>query len=91
MRDSMVSNSLVAFLRMLTSCEIELKSDFFAPFIMARACACKIQIATAAQHLIFARSSSGDKESIAWYMNSRAGSSYSGVHAGACSKCNSIL
>ena len=36
MRDGVVSNSLVAFLRMLTSCEIELKSDFFAPFIMVR-------------------------------------------------------
>ena len=36
MRDGMVSNSLVAFLRMLTSCEIELRSDFFAPFIMVR-------------------------------------------------------
>ena len=36
MRDGVVSNSLVAFLRMLTSCEVELKSDFFAPFIMVR-------------------------------------------------------
>lgn len=34
MRDDMVSNTMVAFLRMLTSCEIQLRADFFAPFIM---------------------------------------------------------
>ena len=37
MRDETISNSLVSFLRMLTSCEIELRAEFFAPFIMVRA------------------------------------------------------
>ncbi|GAX72818.1 hypothetical protein CEUSTIGMA_g273.t1 [Chlamydomonas eustigma] len=34
MRDDMVSNMMVMFLRMVTSAEIQRRSDFFAPFIM---------------------------------------------------------
>lgn len=34
MRDGMISNMVVMFLRMLTSCEIQRREDFFAPFIM---------------------------------------------------------
>lgn len=34
MRDGMISNMVIMFLRMLTSCEIQRRQDFFAPFIM---------------------------------------------------------
>lgn len=34
MRDSNVSNMIVAFLRLATSAEIRARSDFFAPFVM---------------------------------------------------------
>ncbi|KAK9824088.1 hypothetical protein WJX72_007637 [[Myrmecia] bisecta] len=34
MRDGMLSNMVVMLLRMLTSCEIQRREDFFAPFIM---------------------------------------------------------
>lgn len=36
MRDGMISNMVVMFLRMLTSCEVQRREDFFAPFIMVR-------------------------------------------------------
>ncbi len=34
MRDGMISNMVIMFLRMLTSCEIQRRQDFFAPFIL---------------------------------------------------------
>ena len=34
MRDGMISNMVVMFLRMLTSCEIQRREEFFAPFVM---------------------------------------------------------
>ena len=36
MRDDMVSNMIVSFLRLAVSAEIAARCDFFAPFIMAR-------------------------------------------------------
>ena len=34
MRDGMISNMVIMFLRMLTSCEIQRRQDFFAPFVL---------------------------------------------------------
>lgn len=36
MRDEMVSNMIVMFLRLVTSAELQRRADFFAPFIMVR-------------------------------------------------------
>jgi ubiquitin thioesterase protein OTUB1 len=36
MRDENVSNYVVMFLRLLTSCEIQRRQDFFEPFVMVR-------------------------------------------------------
>lgn len=36
MRDSNISNMIVAFLRLATSAEIGARSDFFCPFVMVR-------------------------------------------------------
>ena len=41
MREAMISNMIVMLLRMLTSCEIQRREDFFAPFILvSRTIAC---------------------------------------------------
>ena len=34
MRDGMLSNMVIMYMRMLTSCETQRRQDFFAPFIM---------------------------------------------------------
>ncbi|KAL3132624.1 hypothetical protein ABBQ32_009152 [Trebouxia sp. C0010 RCD-2024] len=34
MRDGMLSNMVIMYMRMLTSCEVQRRQDFFAPFIM---------------------------------------------------------
>lgn len=34
MRDGMLSNMVIMYMRMLTSCEVQQRQDFFAPFIM---------------------------------------------------------
>ena len=34
MRDGVISNMVIMFLRMLTSCEIQRRQEFFAPFIL---------------------------------------------------------
>lgn len=36
LRDAMLSNMIVMFLRMVTSAELQRRQDFFAPFIMVR-------------------------------------------------------
>ena len=36
MRDGMLSNMVIMYMRMLTSCEVQRRQDFFAPFIMVR-------------------------------------------------------
>ena len=37
MRDGMLSNMVIMYMRMLTSCEVQRRQDFFAPFILVRA------------------------------------------------------
>ena len=41
MRDGMLSNMVIMYMRMLTSCEVQRRQDFFAPFIMVSLIAMK--------------------------------------------------
>ena len=41
-RDSMLSPMIVMLLRLLTSAEIQRRTDFFAPFVMVRPCTCPV-------------------------------------------------
>ena len=41
-RDSMLSPMIVMLLRLLTSAEIQRRTDFFAPFVMVRRCTCTV-------------------------------------------------